>query len=270
MFPGILKLFGFTALALASLNAFPQARTDTVWNRTDERGLKQGYWKKYYPNERIMYRGYFINDRPAGKMTRYYDDGKLLAELIFLQDSDAAYATMYFKNGQAGAVGKYIGQKRDSTWTYYSYYTGTLSYIETYSMGLKEGVSIKYFSEGAIAEKLWWKDDMKHGRWLQFFEDSTLRLSSGYEMNELHGPYRVYNRKGILKIEGIYKTGKMDGEWKFYDNDGNLQRMLRYKEGELLNKEVREEWAREFMENVEKDLGKIPEPDFDNFFERNP
>ncbi len=60
----------------------------------------------------------------------------------------------------------------------------------------------------------------------------------------------------------------MDGDWNYFDNEGKLLRVLKYENGELLNKEEHEKWAKEFMDNVEKDLGKIPEPDFDNFFER--
>ena len=89
-------------------------------------------------------------------------------------------------------------------------------------------------------------------------------------MDQLNGTYRVYNRKQIIVLDGIYKNGEMDGDWKFYDTKGNLKRVLQYRDGDILNEEELEKWVEEFMDNVEKDLGKIPEPDFDNFFERTP
>ena len=253
-----------------STPGFSIAPSDTTWNETDVSGRKQGYWKKYYPNGELMYRGFFVNDKPSGKMQRFYDDGKLKAELEFSRNAETAYTIMYWRNGKAGAEGKYTGQKRDSIWNYYSYYTGTLSFRESYILGKRDGPSTKYYPEGSVAEVLHWKDDLKHGAWKQFFEDSTMRLSSQYKMDQLNGHYRVYNRDKVLLIDGSYKQGKMEGDWKFYDKDGKLNRLLEYSSGEILNKADQEKWAKEFMDEVDKNLGTIPEPDFENFFERTP
>jgi len=258
------------AFALISINGFSAAPPDTIWNHTDNKDWKQGYWKKYYPNGQLLYKGYFRDDSPVGKMQRFYEDGKIKGELIYTGEDETTYAIMYFRNGQKGAKGKYIGQKRDSIWNYYSYYTGTLTYRESYRMGLKDGPSTKYYSEGTLAEVIHWKNDVKQGAWEQFYEDSTLRLSSRYEADQLHGKYHVFNQEQVLILEGAYKMGKMDGEWKFYDDEGNLKRRLRYRDGDILDKKELDKWREEFMDNVEKNLGKIPEPDLNNFFERKP
>ncbi len=255
-------------LIICSMEGFSLAPADTTWNQTDEQGLKQGHWKKYYPNGKIMYQGFFRDNKPQGKMRRYYEDGILQAELEFQENAVVTYATMYFKNGQAGAVGKYVRQKRDSIWNFYSLNTGVISYKETYSLGEKHGLSTVYYPEGGVAERTLWENGRKQGKWEQFFEDTSLRLSSAYQMDQLDGRYQLYNREKTLKIDGLYKNGKMEGDWKFFDDEGKLRRVLQYEDGELLNKEEQEKWAKEFMEDVEKDLGKIPEPDFDNFFER--
>ncbi len=257
-------------LLLISSSGYSEAPPDTVWNQTDEMGWKQGHWRKYYSNGELMYRGFFRDNQPEGKMQRFYEDGKIKAELIFSENAETTRATMYFRNGQAGAVGKYTRQLRDSIWNYYSYYTGTLSCRESYRMGVKDGPTLKYYPEGPVAEELHWKDDLKHGKWEQFYEDSILRLSSWYNQDQIHGPYRVYNRNQVLVIDGIYKNGKMDGDWRFYDNEGNLQHLLQYDDGNILNEEELDKWAKEFMDDVEKNLGKIPEPDIENFFERSP
>ncbi|MFC2098510.1 toxin-antitoxin system YwqK family antitoxin [Bacteroidota bacterium] len=246
------------------------ALSDTLWNQTDDNGWKQGWWKKQYSNGELMYKGYFQNNKPEGKMLRYYDDGNLRAEMLHSKGAEITYATVYFRNGQKGASGKYIRQKKDSIWSYYSYYTGTLSYKESYKMGLRDGPATKYYATGPKAEVIFWKDDMKHGNWEQYYEDSTLRLSSQHAMDQIHGNYRLYNRNKILILEGSYKNGRQDGEWKYYNEEGMLERSLRFSEGVILDKEEMEKWVKEFMDNVEKDMGKIPEPDFDNFFERKP
>jgi antitoxin component YwqK of YwqJK toxin-antitoxin module len=264
------KIFALSVFVLLTINGFSSAFSDTLWNQTDENGWKQGLWKKDYPNGNPLYKGYFLDNKPVGKMLRFYDDGNLRAELIYIEKSEITYASLYFKNAQKGAEGKYNKQMRDSIWNFYSYYTGYLSYRESYVMGLKDGPAIKYYSAGGKAEVIFWKDDLKSGQWKQYYEDSTLRLSSQHVMNKIHGPYKVYNRNNILMLEGSYLNGSQDGEWKFYDEEGNLLRSLSYKEGEILDKEEMEKWVKEFVDEIEKNNEKIPEPDFDNFFERKP
>ena len=270
MTAGLRSTFSLFALILLLFSGAGASPPDTLWNQADSQGRKQGHWKKYYPTGELMYKGFFRDDKPVGKMQRFYDDGKLKAEMIFSGNGETSYATMYFRNGQAGAMGKYDGQKRDSIWCYYSYYTGTLSYRESYRMGKKDGPSIKYYADGPEAEVLYWKDGMKHGAWKQYYEDSTLRLSSVYEMDQLNGHYHVFNRNHELVLDGTYSKGKMDGDWKYHDNQGKLERILQYRDGECLNSDEYEQWAKEFMDNVEKDLGKFPEPEYENFFERSP
>ncbi len=249
---------------------FGSTPPDTVWNQTDGAGKKQGYWRKYYPNGELIYRGCFQDDRPVGLMQRFYEDGGLKAELVFSGISGTARATLYYRNGMPGARGKYTGQLRDSVWSFYSYHTGSLSCLESYNMGKKEGPTIKFYPEGNKAEVLFWKNDRRHGKWEQYYEDSTLRLSSQYKSGEIDGPYRVYNRNRVLLIDGVYRDGKMDGDWMYYDQEGNLQHILKYDNGTILNEEEFEKWKKQFMEDLEKDMGTIPEPDFENFFDKSP
>ena len=255
-------------LLLLCLSLPGTAQKDTLWNRTDGNGLKQGYWRKYYPDGRILYRGYFVDNKPAGMMRRYYDNGNIKAELFY--SGDTARATMYFRNGRKGACGRYVGQERDSIWSYFSYYTGRLSCREHYRMGMKEGPTLNYFPGGNVAEIVNWSMDRRQGPWERFYEDSTLRLSAGYESDSLNGPYRLYSPNHVLILSGRYRNGRMEGDWKFYDDEGKLLHTLSYRNGELLNQAEMMNWANEFIENAEKNQGKFPEPDIGNFFEKSP
>ncbi len=241
---------------------------DTLWNQTDSQGLKQGYWKKLTPEGGLIYKGFFIEDRPVGKMERFYENGNKQADLYFIKGTGEAYATIYYQNGQVAAAGKYMEMQKDSVWSYFSYYTSSLSYLETYREGRKHGKSMKFYPEGSVSEILNWEDDLKHGKWQQFYEDSTLRLSSSYLRGELHGEYRVWGRDSIPLIQGTYVMGKMDGDWSFYDNSGHLANRLEYENGKIMNKEAMEEWVKKYMDEIESKLGKIPEVEFENFFDR--
>lgn len=257
-------------LALLSCISFPAEcmTSDTLWNQTDGQGMKQGFWKKEYPGGGPVYEGFFRNDRPVGMMQRFYENGKKQADLNYIGGADDVYAKLYYQNGKTAAIGKYVGMQKDSTWLYYSYYTSALSYLENYRKGEKHGPSVKYYPEGPVAETMMWEHGKKNGEWQQFYEDSTLRLSASYLEGKLNGPYFVYNRDKFPVIQGNYRDGKMDGVWNFNNNEGKLENQLEYDNGKILNREDLERWVEEYMKEVEENLGKIPEVDFDNYFDR--
>ena len=63
---------------------FLQAQTkDTIFNQTDAKGLKQGFWKVKYDNGSINYTAFFKNGKPVGLMKRYFEDQSLKAEMNF-------------------------------------------------------------------------------------------------------------------------------------------------------------------------------------------
>jgi antitoxin component YwqK of YwqJK toxin-antitoxin module len=242
--------------------------TDTLWNQTDAQGQRQGYWKKSHPDGTLMYRGFFKDGKPVGKMRRYYENGARRADMVYLEGTGITYAKVYYRNGKLAAEGKYIKMVKDSVWKYYSYYSDDLMYSETYKTGLKDGESRKFYPGGQVAEIMTWQMDKKHGLWKQFFEDSTIRLVSWHDSNLIHGRYQVYNRNLVLIMDGEYDHGKMDKTWHFYDESGKEEHTLHYVKGELQNNKELEEWAKKHMEEIEKNLGTIPEVDINNFFDR--
>jgi antitoxin component YwqK of YwqJK toxin-antitoxin module len=259
-------LLVFISLLLsAGLLAQP---TDTLWNQKDALGQKQGHWKKYHPDGSIIYKGFFKDGKPVGKMERFYENGSRRAELVYLEGTDITQAKIFYRTGNLAAAGTYVNMVKDSVWRYYSYYSDDLMYIETYKSGLKDGESRKFYPGGQIAEIMSWQQDMKHGLWKQFYEDSTIRLVSWYDSNQLHGRYQVFNRNHVLILDGVYEHGKMDKTWRFYDDNGKEEHTLHYENGKLLNNRELEEWAKKHMEEIEKNLGTIPEPDINNFFDR--
>ena len=61
----VLGLF-LTALSLQAQDSL---------NQTDKAGLKQGLWRKHYPNGNIRYEGNFSNDQPEGEFRYYHESG---------------------------------------------------------------------------------------------------------------------------------------------------------------------------------------------------
>lgn len=259
-------LLVFSSLLLSA--GISAQSTDTLWNQTDALGQRQGYWKKSYPDGNLIYKGFFKDGRPVGKMERFYENGVRRAELVYLEGTEITHARIFYRTGNLAAEGKYVNMAKDSVWRYYSYYSDDLMYTETYKTGLKDGESRKFYPGGQIAEIMTWQMDMKEGLWKQFFEDSTIRLVSWHDSNLLHGRYQVYNRNHVLIMDGQYDYGKMDETWHFYDENGKEEHALHYVKGKLQNNKELEEWAKKHMEEIEKNLGTIPEVDINNFFDK--
>ena len=258
----------FFILFSYGLYAQEQVVNDTIWNQTDNTGLKQAYWKKQYPDATLMYKGFFKDGKPLGEFRRYYENGKLMALMNHHPDGIRSSAILYYQNGNLAAEGNYTGQLKDSIWNYYSYYSQALMYAENYINGIKEGESKIFYTSGKVAELQYWKDNLKQGRWFQYYEDSSILKESDYRNDTLTGNYTIYDTDGRKVIEGKYIDGKRDGPWSFYNQDGELEYQLKYKNGLNLNEEEYMDRALQYMKEIEEKTGTIPEPDIDNFMQR--
>ena len=254
-----IRILSAALMVLSSIAV--SAQGDTVWNRFDENGIRQGNWKKYGPDSTLIYSGYFSDGKPVGIFTRYYENGGIKAIMDHDPDGIHSFTRLYYRNGGLAAEGHYLGRDRTGTWKFYSYYTRDLVMTEAYEEGRKQGVSQVFYPDGHIAEKKHWEKDTAAGPWLQFYEDSTIRLRANMASGKIHGDYILYNRDGVIMVRGRYACGKMDGTWTFYDNDGKQAYSLNYADGVNTDREGYYERAKAYLREIEEKTGTIPEPD---------
>jgi antitoxin component YwqK of YwqJK toxin-antitoxin module len=244
-------------------------RQDTVFNQTDSKGWKQGYWKKYYPNGNLMYKGFFKDDKPVGEMKRYFESGNLKAILIFDEKTDYSSAKIYYEDGTLASDGFYSGSKKDSIWNYYSYYDRQLKSRETYKKGVKNGFSYQYYPGGNCFEKTEWKNELKDGVWEQYFEDGSVRLQAVYNHGKLAGNYIVYYSKGRPMVSGRYENNRREGNWVYYNENGSVNQEICFSDGKPLNEKELTTQQQEFFRKIEENIGKYNDPEPDEFFHRN-
>jgi antitoxin component YwqK of YwqJK toxin-antitoxin module len=68
---------------LIAISIIASGQIGTEINKTDQQGRKQGRWIKKYPNENVMYDGFFKDDHPVGEFRRYYENNTIKYLLIF-------------------------------------------------------------------------------------------------------------------------------------------------------------------------------------------
>ena len=121
-------------------------------NQLDADGRKTGRWKVEYPNGKTQYEADFVEGRPVGEMLRYYENGALRARIIFDKEGSRSYAYLYYSNRKPAAEGIYVDQQKDSIWTYYSEFDGSVRIREPYEKGLLHGISQSYYPGGEVSE----------------------------------------------------------------------------------------------------------------------
>lgn len=206
-------------------------------NRLDEQGRRTGPWKIDYPSGKTRYEATFHEGRPVGEMVRYYDNGAIQARMAFDSSGTRSYATLFYKNGKKAAEGWYLNQEKDSVWTYFSEFDGTVRIREPYLEGKLDGKASSYYPDGAVSEEVTWKEGQKHGEWNQYYTDGSLRLKSRYENDSLHGLYQVFYPDSTPKVSGTYLENKSQGKWDFFDETGSVVYSIEYEDGLALDQE---------------------------------
>ena len=255
----ILKIV--TIASLLTISAVSLCQTQTEINITDPKGLKQGHWIKKYPNGSVMYDGVFKDDHPVGEFKRYNENKTLKSVLIYSSDGKEATATIYHPNGYISSKGKYINQLKEGKWQFFSSYTeGYLICEEIYLKNLKNGLSIKFYPDSTVAERITYVNDVKQGDWMQYYPNGSICLRSKYLNGKINGLYEVWFENGSIEISGQYKNNIRDGLWQIFNKDKSVKYKLEYLLGETKDRQMDIDES-EYLDSLEKNKGKIADPE---------
>lgn len=256
-----MRLHIFFIASLLIISSSLKCQTETEINKTDQNGRKQGLWIKRYPNKSIMYEGNFKDGHPVNEFKRYYKDNTLRSLLIFSNDGKEAIGTFYHPNGYLSSKGLYINQKKEGKWQFYSEYIKDYLISEDQYIGNKRnGLSIKYYPDSTIAEKVNYVNDIRQGEWLQYYPSGAICLKSNYLNGKINGKYEVWFENGQIQFSGQYKNDTRDGKWHIYNEDGTLKYDIEYNQGVTNDRQMDIDES-EYLDFLEKNKGKIADPE---------
>jgi antitoxin component YwqK of YwqJK toxin-antitoxin module len=254
-----LKIITIASLLAISVTAICQSVTEL--NKTDPQGRKQGPWIKKNPDGLIQYEGTFKDDHPVGEFKRYFEDQNLRSVLIYSSDGKETSATIYHANGFIASMGKYINQMKEGKWKFFSSsVNGYLIQEEEYQNNMRNGLSLKFYPDSTLAEKVRYINDRREGEWLQYYESGKLFLKSNYTSGMLNGKFEVWFENGNIEYSGYYKNNLRDGRWQIFNEDGTLKYELKYIGGSAGENQMEKE-AAEFLDKLKSTKGKIPDPE---------
>lgn len=228
-------------------------------NHTDNNGLKQGFWKRNYPNGRAMYEGVFNNDKPVGEWRRYHENGALRAILVHSENSDSVSAQLFDIVGKPVAEGTYVKEQKAGKWQYFT--DGRKVSEEEFVDGKKSGISRIYYPSGELLEEAEWKNDQKNGRYRAFYQTGKPFLECKYENDLRNGFCVTYFPSGVMEVDAFYRNDLPHGEWKYYRENEDIKFTLLYDEGVLLNPEVLYEQETKQLDELESKGKSISDPE---------
>jgi len=206
-------------------------------NQLDDQGRKTGPWKVDYPNGKTLYEATFKEGRPIGEMIRYHENGAVRARMMFDTLENRSYTTLYYKNGKQAAEGWYENKVKDSVWTYFSQFDGTVRIREPYLEGRVHGMVRSFYPNGNVSEAVSWQNNQRQGEWKRFYSDGSHRLIGHYENDLLNGTYAVFYPDSTLKMKGMYVNNLSEGKWRFYDHKGIEIYTIEYRLGKAIDRE---------------------------------
>lgn len=237
------------------------AQSNQPVNQTDKDGRKQGHWIKKYPSGTILYDGYFRDDKPDGEFKRYYDDGGIMSVMVFSQNGNVANASLFYQNGFPASSGKYVSQLKEGAWKFYSpTVRGLVVSTDEYTKDKRNGLSVQFYPDSAVAEKASYKNDRREGPWLKYYPDGTVSFSANCTNGRLNGSFEGFFENGKPEIKGSYKDDLKDGLWTIYSDDGRERFKIKYTLGIPENRDL-DIYETNYLDSLEKNKVTIPDPE---------
>jgi antitoxin component YwqK of YwqJK toxin-antitoxin module len=223
--------FVYFALFLSAQPCMAQVR-DSI-NHTDKAGLRQGKWVKKDEGGVPVYSGTFLNNYPVGTFSYYYPNGSVKSLTTFYREKNQAFTMLFNPDGKKVSQGKVIGEKKDSTWTFYAG-KDTIAAIENYRLGEKQGLFITYYKNSNVSAEKNFNKNIQEGPSREYFENGKIQREIFYVNGIRNGKAKFYSATGTLSMEGLYLNDLEDGKWSYYQENGTLDLQAIFKKGELV------------------------------------
>lgn len=198
-------------------------------------GKKIGIWKKPDPEspQKFLAETPWVEGKKEGVAKTFDKQGNVTSETTYVDDKKNG--PYYRKNNKGEWVekGAFKDNEEDGEWTYY--FVGAdgngIKTKVSFANGLKNGLEINYYKDGAVESQGSYSSDIRSGLWKMFGAKGNILAEGNYSKKENSENLDIkYERSGIWKeyyADGkIFGTGPRKhtrtGEWKFYYKNGQI------------------------------------------------
>ena len=185
------------------------------------KGLKEGKYKKFYEDGKLLQDGQHKNDKRNGVFITYNDEGLIEMEDtykddVFVEDD----TTRIFFDFQSGNIdGDSIDSYKNLKEFECFFPNGNIMDKRSFKNGKLDGKWKRFYENGQIQVESNHKNGKYHGIVKSYYENGNLKHERNYNNDLVNGIMKDFYKNGQLKVESNYKNGKLDGKWKrFYEN----------------------------------------------------
>jgi antitoxin component YwqK of YwqJK toxin-antitoxin module len=199
-------------------------------NRADNKGLKQGEWKEFYPNGSIKSEKTFKDDLMHGYYKEYDNRGKLV--LTMLYDNGSIVKSRVEDEPDIEIVNKFDQE-------------GKKIYSGPYRNKIPVGIHREYGIDGKVTNAFIYNDNglllsegivdeagNRNGKWKDLYPNGKVQDEGQYTDNRRSGQWKFYNTSEKVEQTGSFNNGRPDGLWKWYYENGALLREEEYFQGQ--------------------------------------
>jgi len=199
-------------------------------NRTDNKGLKQGVWKDFYPNGSVKSEKSYRDNMLHGYYKEYDNRGILVM-------------TMLYENG--AVVKSEVEDQPDIEIENRYDQNNKLVYSGPFRNKIPVGVHREYNADGKVINSFLYNDNglllsqgivdeagRYNGKWKDLYPDGKTQAEGQYTDSRRTGLWKFYTTNGKLEQTGAYNNGRPDGLWTWYYGDGTVLREEEYFQGQ--------------------------------------
>lgn len=198
-------------------------------NRTDNKGLKQGEWREFFPEGGIKTERSYKDDLLHGYYKEYDRKGSLI--LTMLYENGAIVKSNVEDAPDIEIVNKYNP-------------SGKLIYNGPFRNNVPVGIHRDYGTDGKVVNAKIYNDNglllsegivdeagNKNGRWKDLYSSGKIQAEGQYSDNRRSGLWKFYNEFEKGEQTGSFNNGRPDGIWKWYYDNGTILREEVYFQG---------------------------------------
>ncbi|WP_189702660.1 toxin-antitoxin system YwqK family antitoxin [Subsaximicrobium wynnwilliamsii] len=196
-------------------------------------GIKQGPYKHFSVDGKVIISGNYNNDNLNGEWQWYYDDGSLRVTEGYENGNRHGASKRYYQNGQLEDDYFYEHGNTQGSWKSY-YGNGELFSVSAHANDLIQGRKEFYSPDGKLQVIRFYSDDVLIG-YSYLNSDGTEK-----EMIPITNETGVLNAffdNGKASRTTSFVNGKIEGDYMAYYYDGQLENKLHYEKGEQHGKD---------------------------------
>jgi uncharacterized protein len=205
----------------------------SVWDETGQQLVTNGNGTHitYHENKQKSYEGQIKNGVANGECTYWYADGTVKEQGKFVDGS-------YLLNNSFNPKGeRMVISGRGYHHTYYD--NGVIESEGMFINGKRHGLFLSRSEGNILIAEINYKDGKADGE-TRYYQETGELLSQGNLKNNLQdGEWTWYHLNGEKESQVTFVDGKKENEQKFWSESGVEVKSEYYKNGELINEQVK-------------------------------